>query len=305
MIRPMIVIMAAIAIYPAGAVAEETGGAAALSSAAAIHTRCASIHARGLDRQMNLRASEILVMCGVLPGGAPNGSSASGGGSVLAPAFPGSDIDVITGTETSPRLTQSESFVWSHESTIVVNYNDARGDTESPVNRSGVSVSHDGGATFARLGPKSPLTGHGANIGDPIVVYNAKLGKWFAGDLTEGTGPGCGIETNSKGIGLWTSTNGEAWTVGSCAHVGSGSVFEGDDRESMWVDNNSASTHYGRMYISFNNFSVGEGALQVTHSDDGASWSTPLTLYSAPGFRRDVQLLRRSSKQPSAQAALA
>jgi virginiamycin B lyase len=233
---------------------------------------CASISARGVEKQMNLHASEVLVKCGVVAAGSSAGSESS----VLGPDFPGSDVDVITGTETYPRVTQAESSVWSHGSTVVVNYNDARGDTESPVNLSGVSVSKNSGATFTRLGISSPFKGHGANSGDPILVYNEKLGKWFAGDLAAG-------ECGGQGIGLWTSTEGETWTVGACAHVGSN-----DDRESMWVDNNAASPHYGRMYVSFNNFSVSEGALQVAHSDNGTTWSAPATVFST--FRRDVQL---------------
>jgi hypothetical protein len=56
----------------------------------------------------------------------------------------------------------------------------------------------------------------------------------------------------------------------------------------MWVDNNPASAGYGRMYISFNNFGVGGGALQVVTSNDGTTWSAPKTLNSA--FIRDVQI---------------
>jgi len=265
-IASMIVIVAAFTSCPAAALAGE--GA-----------ECASISSQGINRQMNLEASEILVNCGVMPAGSATGGSAS---SPAAPgtSFPGSDVNVITGTETYPHVTQSESFVWSHGSTIVVSYNDSRGVTASPANLSGLSVSHDGGATFTRLGPSSPLTGHVKNRGDPIVVYNEKLGKWFAGDLVaeEGTGS-CG----AKGIGLWTSTEGDTWTVGACAHVGSN-----DDRESMWVDNNPSSPFYGRMYISYNNFSVGGGALEVTHSDNGTTWTAPVVLFSS--FRRNVQL---------------
>jgi alpha-tubulin suppressor-like RCC1 family protein len=252
------------AIWPAGASAEEP--------------ECATITARGVEKQMNLRASETLVKCGKEAGGSSTGSLLSP--VELGSAFSGSDIDVITGTETYPHVTQAESSVWSHGSTIIVNYNDGRGDTESPQNYSGVSVSKDGGATFTRLGPPSPFKGHVGNFGDPILVYNEKLGKWFAGDLVGGSGTG---ECGSQGIGLWTSTNGETWTVGACAHTGND-----DDRESMWVDNNPASPFYGRMYISLNNFSVGGGELEVTHSDDGTTWSTPVALTST--FRRDVQL---------------
>jgi sugar lactone lactonase YvrE len=273
----MIVVVAAFMVWPAGALAEET-----------VAAQCASISA-GLERQMNLHASAILVKCGVAPGGSSAGTPAS---SLATPSlsFSGSDVDVITGTETYPHVTQAESFVWSHGSTVVVNYNDGRGDAENPPNYSGVSVSKDGGATFTRLGStSSPFTGHVGNYGDPIVVYNAKLGKWFAGDLVGGAGTGtCITGTEALGIGLWTSTNGETWTVGACAHVGSGNFEEGDDRESMWVDDNASSPHYGRMYISFNNFSVGKGALEVVHSDDGVTWSAPVALTSS--FRRDVQL---------------
>jgi DNA-binding beta-propeller fold protein YncE len=239
---------------------------------------CSSIAKEGIEKQLNLEASEILVECGVLPAGAGTGESESPASGPEG-SFPGSDVNVITGAETYPHVTQSESFVWSHGNTIVVTYNDSRGATESPTNLSGVSVSHDGGETFTRLLP-SPFTGHRRNRGDPVVVYNEKLGKWFAGFLVaeEGTGS-CG----AKGMGMWTSTNGDTWTVGACAHIGSN-----DDRESMWVDNNPASPFYGRMYISFNDFSVGGGALEVVHSDDGVTWSAPVTLLST--FRRNVQV---------------
>ena len=233
---------------------------------------CASISEQGIEQQMNMHASEVLVNCEVMPAGSATGeeeSPLSGPG-----AFLGSDINLITGSETYPHVTQSESFVWSHGSTVVAAYNDSRGSSESPRNYSGVSVSTDGGESFTRLGPSSPFTGHGANYGDPIVVYDEKLEKWFAGDLAGGCG--------GQGIGLWTSTNAEEWSSGACAHEGSD-----DDRESMWVDNNPESSYYGRMYVSFNDFSAG-GALKVTHSDNGTSWSSPVTLYSS--FRRDAQI---------------
>ena len=88
------------------------------------------------------------------------------------------------------------------------------------------------------------------------MVFNQKLNKWFAGDLATGCG--------GQGIGLWTSPDGITWTTGVCPHSNSA-----DDRESFWVDNNPFSAVYGRMYISFNNFNVNGGALQVTHSTTG------------------------------------
>ncbi len=156
-----------------------------------------------------------------------------------------------------------------------VNYNDSR---TAPSNFSGVSVSSDGGATFARLNPSPLATGHGTNFGDPILVYNQKLAKWFAGDLATGCG--------GQGLGLWSSLDAYTWTVGACAHTGGN-----DDRESMWVDNTPTSPHYGRMYISFNNFNVGSGALQSTFSDDGVTWSAPVSVPGNTNFIRDVQEL--------------
>ena len=44
------------------------------------------------------------------------------------------------------------------------------------------------------------------------------------------------------------------------------------------------------MYISFNNFNVGGGALQVTYSDNGTTWSTPVQLANGNPFIRDVQV---------------
>src|SRR5207249_10368630 len=106
--------------------------------------------------------------------------------------------------------TQSESTVWSSDgNTIVVNYNDSR---TAPGNYSGVSVSTDRGATFSRLDPSPFAGGHGTNYGDPILVYNAKLGKWFAGDLATGGG--------GQGIGLWTSLDGHNCSAGACEHTG-------------------------------------------------------------------------------------
>jgi hypothetical protein len=45
------------------------------------------------------------------------------------------------------------------------------------------------------------------------------------------------------------------------------------------------------MYVSWNNFSVGSGALQVTFStDNGATWHTPVNVSNTSTFIRDVQI---------------
>ena len=82
-------------------------------------------------------------------------------------------------------------------------------------------------------------------------------------------GSGCG----GQGVGLWTSKDGKNWKVGACAHNGGS-----DDRESMWVDNEPTSGTYGRMYVSYNDYTTNCGAggcLFVTYSDDGSYLEHP------------------------------
>lgn len=233
--------------------------------------KCSRVSELGIDQQLNMRASMILVGCGLAEGGRPDSESQEGPRPLFGASAP-TNVNVITGTETYPRVTQSESMVWTSDGrTIVVNYNDS---SISPTNFSGVSVSTDGGATFRRILPAPFATGHGTNFGDPILVFNAALSKWFAGDLVTGCG--------GFGIGLWTSSDGQTWSTGACAHLGNN-----DDRESMWVDNNPASPFYGRMYVSWNDFSM-NARLSVTYSDDGTTWSPPVFL--SADFVRNVQL---------------
>jgi hypothetical protein len=164
--------------------------------------------------------------------------------------------------------------------TLVSNFNDDDGCCSTGI--SGTSYSTDGGKTFHEILPPPFNDGsHGFNSGDPIVVFNSKLNKFFAGDLAA-----C---SSGQGVGIWSSPNGKKWTSESCAHNGS---F--DDRESMWVDNEPTSGTYGRMYVSWNDYTTSCGAggcLFVTYSDDGSTWSTPLQVGGTSSlFLRDVQI---------------
>jgi hypothetical protein len=227
---------------------------------------CSQIKALGILTQDNMRAGKILIECGLVRGGQAIDAKN------LPPAPPNIRVSNRTCTSASS-CTKSESMVWASpvDQTIVVNYNDHNANQYS-----GTSYSTDGGATFTQILPPPFGTGHGTNYGDPIVVYNAKLGKWFAGDLVTGCG--------GQGVGLWTSTNGKTWSTGACAHNGSS-----DDRESFWVDNEPTSGMYGRMYISWGDYAA-NGATSVVHSDDGTTWSTPVRLNSGSPFIRNVQI---------------
>jgi hypothetical protein len=239
---------------------------------------CSQISALNLLKQDNMRAGLTLIECGIVQGG-----QRLGGGDIEYPAPP--NILVSNRSCSSPTAcTKSESMVWAHpvcaagpgtSGVIVVAFNDH--DTTMSNTYGGVSASTDCGLTFNEIEPNPVATGHAQNFGDPIVVYNKKLAMWFTGDLVTGCG--------GQGIGLWSSPNGlpGTWSPGACAHTNSS-----DDRESMWVDNDPTSVGYGRIYISFNNFNIGGGALQVVYSDDGTTWTGPVTLN--PTFLRDVQV---------------
>src|SRR5262249_14796680 len=241
---------------------------------------CSHVQEKGIDKQENFQAGLIMMACCAEEVGSASASSGLSQPSKFskwmkdllpAPLFiGGTDADVILPDGTYPHVTQSESMEWGGpNNTWVVNYNDSRTGGSC---YSGISYSTDNGATWHA--GSALCSGHGTNNGDPIVVYNARLSMWFAGDLATGCG--------GQGIGLWTSPTGVTWTTGACAHNGTS-----DDRESMWVENNPSSPYYGRMYISYNDFSVGGGALYVTYSDNGTTW-TPVQLN--PSFIRDVQI---------------
>ena len=237
---------------------------------------CSKINVASMMMQDNMRAGRILIECGIVQGGTPSASVA-----VKSATIP-PNIRVSNGSDCSASddVCGSESMVAASTKnqgkTIVVNYN-ANYDAEADY--SGTSYSTDGGATFHEIQPAPFGTAHGFNVGDPLVVFNSKLGKFFAGDLVGGCG--------GQGTGLWTSTNGKTWTVGACAHNGG---F--DDRPSMWSDNEPTSATYGRMFVSYNDYTTTCGAggcLFVTYSDDGVSWSTPKQLNTGT-FYRNVQV---------------
>ena len=78
---------------------------------------CSKIRELGIDRQENFRAGLIMIACGEAEGGSgPNVSFLSRLlQTVFAPfTYGGTDVDLITGAETSPHVTQSETFSWTN-----------------------------------------------------------------------------------------------------------------------------------------------------------------------------------------------
>jgi hypothetical protein len=246
---------------------------------------CSMVDMYHLEKQTNLLAAMRLAECGRLPkasvGQATSASSVEEAArKVLAPLlYGGADINVVTGLE---NRTQSSPAIWSNGQTVVVGYVDGRGSSSNAV---GASVSTDGGATFTRL--TITTTGHSPFryfLDHPAVLYHAPTGFWLLASLysPQFPLPSCG----AVGIGGYRSTNPSdpnSW-LPFCAHVGTS-----DDQASGWADNNPASPFYGRMYVSWNDFGVGGGAIRTSYSTDGgATWSAPVQVFGS--FRRNVQL---------------
>lgn len=254
---------------------------------------CSTIHEKGIDKQENFRAGAIMIACGQTTGGSSSATSATSTlgpvgqlfQKLLAPlAYGVGDVDLVTGAETSPNVTQSETYTLANPDNplqIVTAYNDSRGRNVSPINISGASVSTDGGTTFTRLTLGSGQGPFSNTVGDPVVLFHKPTGTW----LTVWLDGACG----GQGLGGYKSTtpeNAASWTHFPCVHSNSQ-----DDRESGWSDNNPASPFYGRMYVSWNDFNVGGGALFVTYSTDaGTTWAAPVVVSNTGTFVRDVQI---------------
>jgi hypothetical protein len=253
---------------------------------------CSRLHELGIDKQENFRAGAIMTACGQTQGGA--GSIISqviqklplprAIKKLLTPlAYGATDVDLVTGAESSPNVTQSETFTTANPDNpdqIVVAYNDSRGRNANPINISGASVSVDGGLTFTRLTKANGQSPFDNTFGDPVVLYNKPSGTWF----TVWLDGACG----GQGLGGYKSATPDdpnSWTH-FCAH-NNGS----DDRESGWADNNPASPFFGRMYVSWNDFNQANANIFVTFSsDNGATWHSPVMVSTQNTFVRDVQI---------------
>src|SRR5205809_5715689 len=245
---------------------------------------CSRIKELGIDKQENLRAGAIMIFCGLSEGGKASHGNASSklAQKLMAPlAFGSTDVDLITGAESFPNVTQSETFTTANPDNpnqIVVAYNDSRGRNFNPINISGPSVSTDGGTTFTSLTKANGQSPFDNTFGDPVILYNKPSATWF----TVWLDAGCG----AQGLGGYKSTT--PWVPNSwthyCIHTNSQ-----DDRESGWADNNPTSPFYGRMYVSWNDFARGSAIFVRYSTDNGLTWPTERNV-SGTTFFRNVQI---------------
>jgi hypothetical protein len=142
---------------------------------------CSRIRELGIDKQENFLSGAIMIFCHEAEGGSasPFDESPNIIQKVLAPlAFGTTDVDLVTGTETSPHVIQSETYTTSNPDNpnqVVVAYNDSRCAASS--NFSAVSVSTDGGTTFTRV---TTVSGNVRQYpGDPVIHYPGPTATWY------------------------------------------------------------------------------------------------------------------------------
>ncbi len=243
---------------------------------------CSKIQQLGIDKQINLTAGAIMISCGEAQGGSASSANTSSRlvQKLSRPVVYGTtDIDLITGAETFPYITQSTTFSAGNPDNpfqIVVAYNDTRGADARPSSGAGASVSTDGGNTFTRL---TITNGQGPfpNSSSPVVLYNKPGQIWFT----------IWLDSDCPGLGGYNSTtpwDPDSWTH-FCIHTG-----DSDDRQSGWADNNPSSPFYGRMYVSWNDFSAGGSLLATFSTDNGVTWHSPILVNNPGTFIRNVQI---------------
>jgi hypothetical protein len=185
------------------------------------------------------------------------------------PAYPtesigGTDIPVNDRNgDTGPTRTQSETSLARSETNGVLcsAYNDSYHGVTQGTGFTGFSHSSDGGATWVDHGV-IPAGGGGVSAGDPSNVWSRRDNTFYHESL------------HSDGIGLWSlgaDCTSATWL--HKVHVGN------DDKALMAVDNNTGSPHYGRLYVAFLN--AHNILIKLTHSDNGTTWSSPITLSAA------------------------
>ena len=234
-------------------------------------TRLMTLH---VDKQANPNAARLVAACSGYLGWSASPELPFEGSmpGATAKLLGGSDLNLVTGDETFPAVTQAGSMVWGNGSDIVAVYNDTRDATAS---YSGMSVSTDGGINFDRLNPGPFGAVFGGDVGSPAVAYDDSSSTWLAITLAATCG--------GQGIGLMSSVDPSdpaSWSIEPCAHSGLA-----DDRPIVWIDNNPVSANYGRVYIAFNDFDAG-GALKVVYNS-GAVWNE-VTVDA--GFIRNVHI---------------
>ena len=170
--------------------------------------------------------------------------------------------DVPTTTVNS---TQSENSVFVNplNNQALLNSNNS---TENPVGSlygADYLLSTDGGVSWG-----GSVNGAGGfNSGDPAAAIGLS-GRQYIGFIDNNDGQSVAYSTD----------NGSTWTS-VVAATQNGDLL---DKNHMWIDNSSVSSHEGNIYVAYTDFGVTDFPIEITRStDDGLSYSTPINISSA------------------------
>ncbi len=252
---------------------------------------CSKIHELGIDKQENFRAGAIMMACGEEPGVASSATSTLGPVGrffqrLLTPlAYGGADVNLINHPETSPNITQSETFTTVNPDNPNRSWWPTTTHAAATLARS-ISPVHRSPPTVASLSTASPTPPEA--IKAHLSVRRAIL--LFYTTSQPRPGLQCGW-TQAAAVRVSGATNPPLRRIPRQTSWTHFCVFSeaSADRESGWADNNPSSPFFGRMYISWNDFNVAGGAIFVRYTtDNGLTWTNSRQVTTS--FIRDVQI---------------
>ncbi len=168
---------------------------------------------------------------------------------------------------------QSENsvFVDPDDTARVLNSNNStdepRGGGRTTLNGADAITSQDRGVSW-----KGNISGAGgSNSGDPAAAIGTN-GRWFVGYISATFGQGVSFSDDRGG----------SWTSVGIAEAGGGLGVL--DKNHLWIDNAPSSPFQGNLYAAWTPIGTTRNDLQielVRSTDNGASWSAPLSISNA------------------------
>jgi Secretion system C-terminal sorting domain len=177
--------------------------------------------------------------------------------------------------ESSPQNEPSVKISRKDPNRVVAAWRDFRTGVNPALRRVGYSFSTDGGDTWSvsqltpQIIPGAPLSS------DPVVGVDTS-GNFYIYTISLN-------ETNGNGeLWLFKSTDGGE-TFNQVYQLATSSFFE--DKEWAAADLNPSSPFVNRLYCSWTRFGSSTAILLVNSTDEGVTWSSPVTVSDGPGVQ--------------------
>jgi hypothetical protein len=159
------------------------------------------------------------------------------------------------------------------------------------VGTDGVYTSSDGGTTWTNRGLLPGFSDTGGLLvsdGDPVIVYGPKPSRhgftynggaraYYAGLASYAAGVANGNQAPELLTVSRSDNDGATWADPVVAASSNGYTF--NDKETIWADDNPASSFFGRVYVSWTQFrgipGCAEPVMFAYSADGGTTWSAP------------------------------